>query len=533
MTTTDHLHRLFRRIRRMTALQADILVADAELLDRFVKRRDEAAFELLVWRHEKMVLGVCQRVLQHAQDAQDAFQVTFLAFARKAASVAKRESIASWLYKVAYRAALAAKACRGRRAARERETQDLPELAAPEVEGSLSAWNEVRAILDEEVMCLPEKYRTLVVLFYLEGKAYEEVARQLSCPAGTVSSRLARARDLLRKRLVRRGVHLSAGLFSAVLAQHAAEAAVPVALVNTTIHAALMTASGIGNGAISARVAVLTEGVLKSMFATKVKTVLSLAFAVSLFSASAGLLAAVTWSDREDRIRTPPTSGTTTLADDGEKVDDGKPDPAADRKRSADNLKKLAGAMHEYHEVNDRFPPASLLTKDGKPLLSWRVLLLPYLEQKDLYKEFHLDEPWDSKHNKELLAKMPPVFAPVSSASKDTHATFYQVFVGKGTMFDDPKGVRIRDITDGTVNTAMLVEGAEAVPWTKPADLAYAADKALPKLGGVFKEGFHLATADGFVRFVKKDFDEKLMRAVITRAGGEKNIDPNDLKLDP
>jgi hypothetical protein len=294
-----------------------------------------------------------------------------------------------------------------------------------------------------------------------------------------------------------------------------------------------MTASGTANGAVSAQVAVLTEGVLKSMFATKVKTVMALVFAVSMLSASAGGLAAVAWSEPEDGVRAPSASGTTTFAHDDKKADAGEPDLAADRKRSADNLKKLAGAMHEYHEVNDRFPPGALLSKDGKPLLSWRVLLLPYLGQKDLYKEFHLDEPWDSTHNKKLLAKMPPVFAPVGSSSKETDATFYQVFVGKGTMFDDPKGVRIRDIPDGTINTAMQVEGADAVPWTKPADLAYAADKALPKLGGLFKEGFHLTTADGFVRFVKKDFDEKLMRAVITRAGGELNIDPNDLKLKP
>jgi hypothetical protein len=269
------------------------------------------------------------------------------------------------------------------------------------------------------------------------------------------------------------------------------------------------------------------------MFATKVTIVLALAFAVSLFSASAGRLPAVTGTEKEDGIRTPPGSGTTPSAIFSPSSANGKPDLSADRKRSADNLKMLAIAMHEYHDVNERFPPAALLSKDSNPLLSWRVLLLPYLGQKDLYKEFHLDEAWDSKHNKELLAKMPPVFAPVRGFSKNTHSTFYQVFVGKGTIFDDPKGVRIRDITDGTVNTAMLVEGAETVPWTKPADLAYAADKKLPKLGGLFKEGFHLATADGFIRFVKKDFDEKLMRAVITRAGGELMIDPNDLKLEP
>jgi RNA polymerase sigma factor (sigma-70 family) len=516
MPENSHLRRFFQQIRRVAAARTNSPVADAELLERFVQQHDQAAFELLVWRHEKMVLGVCQRVLQHTQDAQDAFQVTFLALARKASGISRRESIAAWLYKVAYRAALAARANRARRSAHETFVRMMavpPESGKDEI---ALAGNEVCRVLDEEVMRLPERYRVPVVLFYLQGKAYGEVARQLRCPVGTVSSRLTRARDLLRSRLVRRGITLPAGLFAGVLSQHAAQAAVPADLVHGTLQAALSTTPA----AVSAQVALLTEGVLKSMIATKVKSVLAMALVLCAVTAGAGALAAVSWSQSDD--------GNKQVAATDKKAGAGNPDPAVLRAQSAANLKKLANAMHQYLDVNERFPPVASQSRDGKPLLSWRVLLLPYLGEKSLFKEFHLDEPWDSAHNKKLLEKMPAVYAPVGGSPKEAHATYYQVFAGTGTMFDDPRGVRIRDIADGTVLTAMLVEGAAPVPWTRPADLEYASDKALPKLGGLFKEGFHLVTADGFVRFLKRQTNEKLIRALITRADGEL-IDGNEL----
>jgi hypothetical protein len=123
------------------------------------------------------------------------------------------------------------------------------------------------------------------------------------------------------------------------------------------------------------------------------------------------------------------------------------------------------------------------------------VLILPYLEQKGLYDEFKLDEPWDSAHNKKLLARMPAVFAAPNGIAKAKHETFYQVFTGKGTVFDGKKGVSVVEITDGTSNTILIVEGGAAVPWTKPADLAYDANKPLPRIGGMFAEGFHFARA--------------------------------------
>jgi hypothetical protein len=180
--------------------------------------------------------------------------------------------------------------------------------------------------------------------------------------------------------------------------------------------------------------------------------------------------------------------------------------------------------MHRYHDEHGHFPQAAIRDKDGKALLSWRVALLPHLGFEDLYKEFHLDEPWDSAHNKKLLEKMPKVFAIDGVKTKEPYATHYQVLTGKGTVFEEGTDVAITDITDGTSNTLLLVEAAEAVPWTKPADLPYDPGKPLPKLGGLYKdEGINVATADGWVFCIKllAAGDEDILRAAITRNGGE------------
>jgi hypothetical protein len=188
---------------------------------------------------------------------------------------------------------------------------------------------------------------------------------------------------------------------------------------------------------------------------------------------------------------------------------------APKRQVSANNLKQLALAMHNYHSVHGTFPPAAIYSKDGKPLLSWRVLLLPYLERQNLYEQFKLDEAWDSPHNKALLKANPEVFGLLDGK------THYRVFTGPGTVFEGTKGMRAAAITDGTSNTILMVEASEGVPWTKPDDLPYDAKKALPKLGGLFKDGFHIGMADGSVRFVRHPVNEQMLRAAITANGGE------------
>jgi hypothetical protein len=222
------------------------------------------------------------------------------------------------------------------------------------------------------------------------------------------------------------------------------------------------------------------------------------------------------------------------------RADDPSPEPgptwpkttAAHRIQSQNNLKVIGIAFHNYHTTYGVFPAAVAYQKGKKPLLSWRVAILPYIEQDALYKKFKLDEPWDSPHNKKLIPLMPKVFAPpmVGKPAKPWH-TYYQVFTGKEAIFDPGKvragggtfnvGPGILTITDGTSNTALVVEAGEPVPWTKPDDLVYDAKKPLPKLGGLFKEGFHVAMADGSVRIIGRKAKEKALRALITAAGGE------------
>jgi RNA polymerase sigma factor (sigma-70 family) len=274
---------LIRFLRQIAGPPADRDLADRHLLERFVRGQDQAAFAALVQRHGPMVLGVCRRLLHDAHQAEDAFQATFLVLVHKARSIGRPESLGPWLHGVAYRTAARARQA-ARRRTREREAAGMPD-GDPAVE---LVWRELRQVLDEELGRLAEKYRAPLVLFYLEGKTTEEVARQLGCPKGTVLSRLARGRDRLRHRLVRRGVALSAGLMAGVLTEQATAAAVPAALALGTVKAAVLTAAGqAAAGAIPATVAALTKGVVRAMLLSQLKVVAAVALALTVAAAGA------------------------------------------------------------------------------------------------------------------------------------------------------------------------------------------------------------------------------------------------------
>jgi hypothetical protein len=177
--------------------------------------------------------------------------------------------------------------------------------------------------------------------------------------------------------------------------------------------------------------------------------------------------------------------------------------------------------MHNYHSAVESFPPAAVYDKNGKALLSWRVLILPYIEQDDLYKQFNLDEPWDSKHNKKLLEKMPKTYQSPGVKTKNKYGTFYQGLAGKGATFDGKTGIKLADFSDGTSNTIMVAESATDVPWTKPDDIPFDADKDLPKLGGIYPGTFQALFADGSVRHIRTTINKDTLKAMITVAGGE------------
>ena len=274
-------------------------LTDEQLLQRFTTPKDataEAAFEALVERHGPMVLRVCRNVLDDHHDAEDAFQATFLVLALKAGSVRKHSSLASWLLRVARRVALKARADACRRRAREVRVnlEDLPSDPARSDSARPADRPELRTVIDEEVARLPEKYRAPIVLCYLEGLTQEVAAQQLGWPAGTVRGRIARARELLRTRLARRGLALPVGLMAAAIPSKVEAAALPSALVGSTVRAAMQVAAGeaITVGTVSASVAALARGALRMMTVDKTIKVVGFSLALFCVATGAGMFAA-------------------------------------------------------------------------------------------------------------------------------------------------------------------------------------------------------------------------------------------------
>jgi RNA polymerase sigma factor (sigma-70 family) len=264
--------------------------SDRRLLAQFALSRDEAAFAALVRRHGPMVLGVCQRTLRHQQDAEDVFQATFLVLARQAGTIRTREALGGWLYRVAYRLALRARTEIMRRQRHERQSKPLMAAANPPAEAT---WRELPGVVDEELSRLPAASRAVLVLCCLEGKTQKEAARQLGWPPGSMSWRLGRARDLLRKRLARRGWTVPAGLIGPAFVEEAT-AAVPAELASQTVQAAVAFAGGtVPTGGAAA--AALAKAFLRGLFLVHLKLVaVAMALVVGLTVAGVGI---AVWTD--------------------------------------------------------------------------------------------------------------------------------------------------------------------------------------------------------------------------------------------
>jgi RNA polymerase sigma factor (sigma-70 family) len=278
------LSMFLRRLRRVVLLPSASGPSDSELLQRFVQGRDEEAFELLVWRHGAMVLNVCRRVLRREHDAEDAFQATFLTLVRKAGAIGKREAVGSWLYKVAYRIALRA---RGVASPRSLPEGPLPDPSSVEPIHDL-LWREFGSAMDEEIHRLPNRYQAAVVLCHLEDQTSESAARTLDCPPGTVGTWLARGRELLRRRLARRGFDVSS-----VVGARNVVAALSAALVNSTVQAALLGTAeqAAAAGVISASVATLTKGALQAMTLTRWAATTAIVLTLSLLGSGSAVVA--------------------------------------------------------------------------------------------------------------------------------------------------------------------------------------------------------------------------------------------------
>jgi RNA polymerase sigma factor (sigma-70 family) len=263
---TGQLGDFVQHLRTAVLLDDEAGPTDGQLLGRFVDHGDEDAFAALVRKHAPMVWGVCHRLLPQ-QDAEDAFQATFLVLLRKAASFTPRPMVANWLYGVAHRTALKARTMAAKRRHRERQVTEMPESATEESD----LWSDLRPLIDREVSHLPDKQRVVIVLCELEGKTRKEAARQLGIPEGTVASRLNRGRTMLAKRLTRLGIPVSGIALATVLSRQSIATTVPPSLVRTAAHIARTLATGgtTASGLISAHAITLSEGVMKAMTLTK------------------------------------------------------------------------------------------------------------------------------------------------------------------------------------------------------------------------------------------------------------------------
>jgi RNA polymerase sigma factor (sigma-70 family) len=263
------------------------------LLRRFSQQHDEDAFARLVERHGPMVLGVCQRVLGCYQAAQDAFQATFLVLVRKASSIERPELLANWLHGVAARTARKARVLAARRAHHERQAS----VESPETQPESAEWKDLWPHLDQELQRLPDKYRAPLILCYLHGMTNKEAADRLGWPAGSISYRLARGRELLRERLGAR--NCSPALFAALLRDEPFSAMVPPGLADQTVHAAVtLSREGLLASPISPAVRRLLEDSMP-VFATRTAVFLLTAIMLGLLGAGAVASGHVPWSNND------------------------------------------------------------------------------------------------------------------------------------------------------------------------------------------------------------------------------------------
>jgi RNA polymerase sigma factor (sigma-70 family) len=538
---------------------------DADLLARFANTKDEVAFELLVRRHAGMVLRVCRSILKDHHNAEDVGQAVFLALAQQAAIVGRRGAVAGWLYRVAWR--IAAKVAR-RPAPQTRS--DLDQIPTRDCEPVSDP--ALTAILHEELARLPENYRVPLLLCFFEGLTHTEAAQRLGWPIGTLAGRVARAKGCLLQRLSRRGVTSQSVALLALTATKPA----PEFVVNTVRAAVAFAGRKSVIPGVSQGVVHLAQGAIQTMTMSKFR------WATGILIACGAIVVGGAWSASQGPGAapvTPPVSGARADADTGapppqkSEPDERRAD-SAQRQKSLNNLKQIGRAFQKYDDAQGHLP-AEIQDKDGQPLLSWRVALLPYLGQEALYKQFALDQPWDSEHNLKLLAKMPAIYRVGIEPKEGTH-TYYQVFVGPGTPFgpsrflpsgdgsgatggaaapggSGPPGLAggaasspqappknavskrfvpamMIQILDGTSNTLGVVEAGPPVPWSKPADLPFNPEKPLPKLKGPFANAFHVATLDGATYALRRDIDSTVLRNLIGMDDGNATPDFKTLR---
>jgi RNA polymerase sigma factor (sigma-70 family) len=450
-------------IHQLASRHASADTEDGELLRRFAVTGDANAFELLLWRHERMVMGVCRRVLRDVHDAEDAFQATFLALARKARSIAARQAVTTWLYTVAYRVALNALKARTRRQARvgllpnNREAASM--AAAPPREPGQA---EIGGLLDEAVNRLPLKYRGAVVLCLLEGRSHAEAARVLRCPLGTVASRLARAKARLRAWLGSRGVTSSEGALTAALVAAGASSASARAAVSVTLQAAKAAlAGGAWPTAVSPQVSALAQGVLTAMFRRRLLQILAVVLLAVVGGAGRWL-----WALDAPAAKVAPAA---------QALAPGQPQTPQKKTKRSDALgESIRGAMQDVAPANqgqgqvgvdrlgDPLPPGAIMRLGTARLRQpvWVTALAFTADGKQLVSASnHVIRVWDAATGKEVrqleaintmgLAVSP--LGKVMASAQNSNIQVWDVATGKPKFTRHTPGFAVAISPDGRV----------------------------------------------------------------------------------
>jgi len=479
---SEDLSRIFR--------QGAAPAGDRDLLGRFLVEGDQVAFERLLARHGPMVLGVCRRLSDSPHDADDAFQATFLVLVRKGARLHNADRLGPWLYGVAIRVATKARIRKARQ--RQRHQAQAEEVAF--YDGPNTDLLDVRPILDAELGRIPAKLRDVLILCLLEGATAEEASSRLGCPLGTVKSRLARGREALRTRLIGRGFAPGIAL---VAPSSISTPPVPESLAQATLNVIAGSSTAVAPG-----ITILTRGVASAMLPRMTLTASLLLGGIAL----AGL-GMVSW------IKAPAVAQQSGGA--GARPSEARTPGDV----STNHVRQILLAFHNYISVNGHLPPSAIYGADGQAKLSWRVALLPYLGEGALYHEFRMDEPWDSPHNKALIARMPAVFRIPDSPAPEGESRL-RGFFGPGALFDGVRGIGLEEIIDGTSNTVLIVSAKEPIVWTKPGELVFKPGQPLPTLDDTDPSSCLVGMCDGSTRYVSPQ-DWTLLSKMITRAGRE------------
>jgi len=501
---TTYLSDFFRRLTRGMAAQTLDDHSDRHLIERALAGRDEAAFQAIVYRHGAMVYRVCWRVLQHPQDAEDAFQATFLVLAQKLRTVRKHASLASWLHGVARRVALKAKVQSAGRRRHEHEVS-LPDRVPPDD----VTWKELRSALDGELGELPEKWRLPLILCYLEGRTQDEAASQLAWSKSTLRRRLEEARAALGRRLNGRGIVWPAAL-SAVLLSDCLTSAAP-GLVASTVEAAAGVAAGkTVASAASVHVAALTEGMLKAMFITKLKTVTAVLLVLLGMVAFGGGLTLRQLTAAGQQV---------TAKQDEEKSPNRQADPL---KKEGDESKQAAPSKTKFEankEMLQGIWTTVTATKDGTERKEEKGVQLEFAGEQVIVRE-------PGRKDAVVLALKPSAFPggdlgfwPVASKSPGTETALmftYAIFKIEGdtltlclqSAFSIPEDFSDKDQVLWVLKRSAAPKKDEDDKAKLPAQVQEAIDQLELKAKGVWRLGVKgTITDNGYGIVLERDFD--------------------------